>query len=109
MMVSFSLLTLLYLSDEVVVFRTMWWVVGEGNFHVGARKGGGAGADGGESTFHLSIIRISGGTCPEDWIFHICRAQQSKREIEIQASHARPTTITGSAFFVPDGANNGFF
>ena len=66
---SFSLLTHLYLSVEV--FNTMWWVVGEGNFHVGGRKGGGAGADGGESIFHLSSIRISLGTCPEDWVFHI--------------------------------------
>ena len=71
-MVHFLLLILLYLSvEEVVVFNTMWWVCGDGNFQVGGRKGGGAGADGGESIFHLSIIRISLGTCPEDWIFHI--------------------------------------
>ena len=71
-MVHFLLLILLYLSvEEVVVFNTMWWVCDDGIFQVGGRKGGGAGADGGESIFQRSIIRISLGTCPEDWIFHI--------------------------------------
>ena len=100
MMVHFLLLVLLYLFvEEVVVFNTMWWVCGDGNFQGGGRKGGGAGADGGESIFQRSIIRISLGTCPEDWIFHIWRAQKRSNAIEMQASHANPTTIMGSAFF----------
>ena len=99
MMVHFLLLILLYLSvEEVVVFNMMWWVCGDGSFQVGGRKGG-AGADGGESIFQRSIIRISLGTCPEDWIFHIWRAQKRSNAIEMQASHANPTRIMGSAFF----------
>ena len=95
----FLLLVLLYLSvEEVDVFNTMWWVCGDGSLQVGGRKGG-AGADGGESIFQRSIIRISLGTCPEDWIFHIWRAQKRSNTIEMQASHANPTRIMGSAFF----------
>jgi len=57
------LLVPLYLSVEAVdVFNTMWWVCGDGSLQVGGRKGG-AGADGGESIFQRSIIRISLGTC----------------------------------------------